>query len=380
MTMLATFQAKRDFRGTIAIILILLEVVLWVVLIGVPWHFGLHFPRPICETGEASHWIQPFYPTSLGGWKTDYDAFALEILIMASHIVIAIAIPISALAKLSAGTNTAGRERSSGQGNLSGFTGVAVGSLRSSWWFTLLAVGGLVFYVGQAVAAFRFGIAWAQGVSKNEFNEVSLGAMLYDHINAMLYMSLTIGLALGSITGRWLLAGLSCTSFTIFLVWVFLTICAFIPPFFVSAYWVFWSFGDSQGQKDCSAIFGDSDDYQFARAACDVRAGTYIAAIILLIVAALGPIGIGLVDYSRVACLPRRRAWVDMPAYWRQLVQPADPRFQTFARAGAGADSIVAPLNAQHATGTGYRSGHTAFFNYNTRLTVSAAEIKSAHL
>ena len=112
--------------------------------------------------------------------------------------------------------------------------------------------------------------------------------------------------------------------------------------------------------------------------ACDVRAGTYIAAIILLIVAALGPIGIGLVDYARVVCLPRRKAWVDMPAYWRQLVQPANPRFQTFARAGAGADSIVAPLNAQHATG--YRSGHTAFFNYNTRLTVSAAEIKPAHL
>lgn len=375
---LATFQAKRDFRGAIATILILFEVVLWVLLLGVPWHFGLNFPRPICEAGKASHWISPFHPTSLGGWKSDYDAFALEIVVMASHALIAVAVPISGLAQRGGGDGGGGRSRTGQGGGLAGFTGVAVGSLRSSWWFTLLSVGGLVFYVGQAVAAFRFGVAWAQGVSKNEFNEVALGAMLYDHINAILYMSLTIGLALGSIIGRWLLAGLSCTSFTIFLIWVLLTIGAFIPPFFVSTYWVFWSFEDSQGQKDCAAVFGDSADYQFARIACDVRAGTYIAAIILLLVAVLGPIGIGLVDYARVACLPRRRAWVDMPDYWRSLVQPKNPRFQTLARAGD--DFATEPLNAQHATGNGFRSDHTEFFNFNTRLTVAASEIKPAML
>jgi hypothetical protein len=118
---------------------------------------------------------------------------------------------------------------------------------------------------------------------------------------------------LGSIIGRWLLAGLSCTSFTIFLIWVLLTVGAFIPPFFVSTYWVFFSFEDSQGQKDCKAIFGDTD-FLFARTACDIQAGTYIAAIILILLASLGPVVIGLWDYSRVVCLPRRRAWVDMYA------------------------------------------------------------------
>ena len=311
MTMLATFQAKRDLRWAIAIILILFEIVAWFVLIGVPWHFGLHFTRPICESGKAEHWIDPFHPTSLGGWKTDYDAFALEVIIMASHILIAVAVPIASLAQRSGG-QAAGRDRT-GQGNLTGFTGVAVGSLRSSWWFSLLAVGGLVFFIGQAIAAFRFGVAWAQGVTKNEFNEVALGALLYDHVNAILYMTLTVGLALASIIGRWMLAGLSCTSFTIFFVWVLLTVGAFIPPFFVSTYWVFWSFDDSQGQKDCEATFGTSGDYEFARVACDIRTGTYIAGIILLLVAALGPTTVGLFDFARVACLPRRRAWVDMP-------------------------------------------------------------------
>jgi hypothetical protein len=274
--------------------------------------WGLEFKRPICDDGKASHWIAPFHATTMGGWKLDYDAFSLEIMVMSAHLFTLVAVPISELAQR--GDSSGGRRDRTGQGDLQGFTGVAVGSLRSAWWFALLAVGGLVFYIGQSVALFRFGIAWAEGVSMNKHNEIALGTMLYDHVNAVLYMSITIGLALGSIIGRWLLAGLSCTSFTIFLIWVLFTVGAFIPPFFVSTYWVFFAFEDSQGQKDCQAIFGDSEDFLFARTACDVRAGTYIAAIILLLVAALGPVVVGLWDYSRVVCLPRRRAWVDMYA------------------------------------------------------------------
>jgi hypothetical protein len=271
--------------------------------------------------GDAEHWIKPFHATSQAGWKLDYDAFSLEIITVAAHILILVALPISELAQRGGGKG--GQRDRTGQGNLEGFTGVAAGSLRSAWWFALLAVGGLVFYVGQSIALFRFGIAWAEGITMgNKHNEVAIGTMLYDHVSAVMYMSLTIGLALGSVIGRWLLAGLSCTSFTIFLLWVLLTAGAFIPPFFVSTYWIFWAFEDSTGQKDCQSVFGDSDDFGFARTACDIRTGTYIAAIILLLVAALGPVVIGLWDYSRVVCLPRRRAWVDMPDYWRSLAEP----------------------------------------------------------
>jgi len=279
--------------------------------LGQGW--GLEFKRPVCETDGAEHWLAPFHATTKGGWKLDYDAFCLEVIVVASHIFCLLVVPISELAQRGGGGGEGGRRERTGQGDLEGFTGVAVGSLRSAWWFALLAVGGLVFYIGQAVSLFRFGVAWAEGVSMNKHNEVAIGTMLYDHVNAVLYMSLTIGLALGSIIGRWLLAGLSCTSFTIFLIWVLLTVGAFIPPFFVSTYWVFFSFEDSQGQKDCKAIFGDTD-FLFARTACDIQAGTYIAAIILILLASLGPVVIGLWDYSRVVCLPRRRAWVDMYA------------------------------------------------------------------
>ena len=34
---LATFQAKRSFRFAIATLLIILEVVIWVLLVGLPW-------------------------------------------------------------------------------------------------------------------------------------------------------------------------------------------------------------------------------------------------------------------------------------------------------------------------------------------------------
>ena len=137
MTMLATFQAKRNFRFAVALLLLLLEILFWVLLIGVPWGFGLTFKRPICETGDSSHWITPFHSTSKGGWKLDYDAFSLEVLVLAAHLLILVAVPISNLAQRGGGEE--GRRERTGQGNLEGYTGVAVGSLRSAWWFALLA-------------------------------------------------------------------------------------------------------------------------------------------------------------------------------------------------------------------------------------------------
>ena len=132
-------------------------------------------------------------------------------------------------------------------------------------------------------------------------------------------------------------------------------------------------FEDSQGQADCQSVFGDSDDFAFARAACDVRAGTYIAGIILLLIAALGPIIIGLFDYSRVVCLPRRRAWVDMPDYWRQLVEPANPKFRTFAPAPGAGNGIV-PMSMAPVTGAKAQSD---FFKFSTRLTAPAEQVGS---
>ena len=376
MTMLATFQAKRNLRWAVAIIILILEIVLWVLLIGVPWEFGMGFPRPICESGDSDHWFPMLFPSTQGGWKLDYDAFVYEICVILAHALIAIAVPIASLQPRGGGSRKSGQRGRTGGGDLEGYTGVAIGSLRSAWWFAILVVGALVFYIGQAISGFRFGVAWAHGVSKDEFNEIALGAMLHDQINALLYMSITIGLTLGSIIGRWLLAGLSCTSFTIFLIWVLFTVAAFIPPFFVSTYWVFFSFEDSQGQKDCKSTFGDSSDYVFARTACDIRAGTYIAGIILLLVAALGPTILGLIDFSRVICLPRRRAWVNMPAYWQRLVDPANPKFRTLENVNGVGDGLIMNKAHVHATGQGYRSSDTKFFNYATRLTVAATDVQ----
>jgi hypothetical protein len=164
---------------------------------------------------------------------------------------------------------------------------------------------------------------------------------------------------------RWLLSGLSCTSFTIFVFWIIFALAAFIPPFFVSVYYVFWSFEGSKGQENCQAIFGDSSDYLFARTACDVQAGTYIAGIILLLFAVAGPIVLGLVGYFQVLRKSRRRSWVSLPAGTSDLTFPRDPRYSTELKVGGG-DSEV----------RGYRSKHTNFFNFESKLSKIPQEKK----
>jgi len=359
MTMLATFKAKRNLRWAVAILLIVLETVAYLLLIGVPWFFARDFPRPICETGKPQHWIGPFSLETMGGWKKDIDAFYLEVLVVASHILILVVLPILSRVGTGGGSGggDTGRDRTSGEGGDVGYTGVAVESLRTGWWLTALVLGGIALYLGTAVAEFRFGYAWAEGVVHNRFDEVALGGMIADSIDALLYLSITVGLTLGSVVTRWLLSGLSCTSFTIFVFWIIFALAAFIPPFFVSAYYVFWSFEGSKGQENCQAIFGDSSDYLFARTACDVQAGTYIAGIILLLVAVAGPIVLGLVGYFQVLRKSRRRSWVSLPADSQDLTFPRDPRYATELKVGGG-DSEV----------RGYRSNHTNFFNFESKL------------
>lgn len=291
--MLATFVAKRNLRFAVGTILVLIEIVLWALLIGVPWGFGINFGRPICQV-EKDYWLfGPLWAEPAAGWKSDWGPTSLEYLVLFIHIFTLVTVPISTLIGARGGGRTGQRERE-GAGDMDGWTGVAVKSLRTSWWFTALAVGALVLYIGQSVASFRFGVAWAASITKLEFNTAAVGTMLHDQISALFYLSLTIGFALASIIGRWLLAGLSCQSFTIFLIWMSISLGGFVPLFIVSAYYVFASTDGGQGKQDCNAIFGtSSDEYQFARYACDVRVWTYLIGIILVLISVAGPILLG---------------------------------------------------------------------------------------
>jgi hypothetical protein len=68
------------------------------------------------------------------------------------------------------------------------------------------------------------------------------------------------------------------------------------------------------------------------------------------------------------------------PDYWQRLVDPANPKFRTFANAdGKDGLSAVQPLTI--GTGkSGFRSGTTEFFNYSTRLTVPAGEVGNSRV
>jgi len=361
LTMLATFKAKRNLRFAIAILLIIVEVVAYLLLIGVPWFFARDFPRPMCEAAKPKHWLKPFTQETMGGWQKDISALYLEILVISSHALILILLPImSRIGNRGGGGGRGGdrgRNRTSGDGNNQGYTGVAIESLRTGWWLSALVLGAIALYLGTAVAEFRFGYAWAEGIVHDRFDENALGAMISDSIDALLYLSITIGLTLGSIVTRWLLSGLSCTSFTIFIFWIIFAISAFIPPFFVSAYFVFFKFEGSKGQENCAAIFGDSKDYLFARTACDIQAGTYIAGIILLLVAVTGPIVLGLISYFQVLRKSRRRSWVRLPAEASEFTFRRDSDYDTQLSTGGKQADI-----------RGYRSSHTAFFNFDSTL------------
>ena len=175
-------------------------------------------------------------------------------------------------------------------------------------------------------------------------------------------------------TGRWILAGLSCTSFTVFLVWLLITLGGFVPLFFVSGYWIFFEVDTGQGKQDCAAIFGD-DGHDFARGVCDVRLWSYIVGVIFVLISVAGPVTIGLIDYARICCLPRRRAWVAMPSYWRNLISPQNPDYR--GTAAANDDSLATqPL----VTDAGYRSATTPFYNWSIEkapvsLTVAANQV-----
>ena len=64
-------------------------------------------------------------------------------------------------------------------------------------------------------------------------------------------------------------------------------------------------------------------------------------------------------------------------SYWQRLVDPANPKFRTFANAGDNdVLSSVQPLKMD--TGSaGFRSKNTEFFNYSTRLTVPAGDVSA---
>jgi hypothetical protein len=357
ITAIATFQAKRNFRWAIGTLLLLVEIVVWALLDGVPWNFGIDFfPRPICEAADKkTYFLAPFHAVAEGGWRTDYDATVISAIVMLTHLLILFVLPL-AEGLVNRAVSRAGARDRVVAGNSDGYTGVTTRSLRSGIWFSLLAIGGLSIFLGQAVAAFRFGVAWAQGLVHSEFNTMAIGVMLYDHVNALLYLTMTIGFALASVVGRWMLAGLSCFSFTIFVFFCFLALASFVPAILVPSYWWSMEFEGSKGQIDCQEIFGDSNDYLFARTACDVRMMTYIVGIVLILCAILGTVVLGLLSYSQALFLSRRRSWIgNKGSYLRDLTREADGSTSSYAK--------VHTMGAKFGT-------DTAFFNWGDRGSV----------
>ena len=136
-----------------------------------------------------------------------------------------------------------------------------------------------------------------------------------------------------------------------------------------SSYFLFFSTDGGKNEEDCDAIFGtSSNEYEFAQAACTVRMWSYITGIILIVISILGPVILGLIDYTKVLMLPRRRAWVSMPEYWSRLVDPANPKYR----------SVGATMTPTLSTGNGYQR-ENSFFAFK-QVTVASNQVHQANV
>ena len=130
-----------------------------------------------------------------------------------------------------------------------------------------------------------------------------------------------------------------------------MALASFVPAILVPSYWWTTTFEGSQGQIDCQAVFKDSNDYLFARTACDVRMMSYIVGIVLILSAILGTVVLGLLSYSQALFLSRRRSWIgNKGSYLRDLTREADSLTSSYAK--------VDTMGAKFPT-------DTAFFNWD---------------
>ena len=97
----------------------------------------------------------------------------------------------------------------------------------------------------------------------------------------------------------------------------------------------------------------------------------------MLLISVAGPLVIGTIDYARVVCLPRRRAWVSMPSYWRSLVNPQNPEYRGTAVANDNGSLSTKPLVV---TGDGYRSATTSHFNWELDKSKVALTVPSSQV
>lgn len=314
---ISTHVAKRARRFILLFILVAVTISFFSATIWSTWGLGRRLGRPICEApgDEASlsfDWAS--FPVFVGGrrarggWQPDWNATIMELVVVASNVLILLAIPISESlptwgareASIPASNKLIGRDQSSPVDGRSNWTSL----LQIVIW-----IGVILIAIGNALVSNAFNGAWARAVAGEAgltFDETEVNTYNFDQGNAFMTAMLTGGFVSAAVQGRWLINGLGCNTALVFFAWCAFAICAIAPLVIVFSVGYFTS--GSKAVQECEIFENESG---FNKDVCDYKRGLMIAGLACFVVTILFQTFSGIFQYFPSLFSTQKAARVD---------------------------------------------------------------------
>jgi hypothetical protein len=235
------------------------------IFVWAPWNHGHILPRSNCKSGS--------------GWEEDTEANALEWLTMWFLLIVILILPISKTGLFS--TNYAAAYSGGGDSEFS--LNIVAGARRTRKFMAMVIAGTLIALIGQAFAAIVFGEAWAEAIVTPTqegavFSDAdSFSEVVYTKTVGAYALSVTGGIAMASVLGRWLFGGRSFCACMALVLWLLLALSALLPVLILDGI----TFDRTKFNEECKEAFG-TDSAKKTR--CEVRFWAYVTGLITIFV------------------------------------------------------------------------------------------------
>jgi len=362
----STTRSSRRKRLAIGFVAVLVSIVFYSIFILGPWgFFYTSMPRPICEKsgkdpnfvgGDPDHGVpQIFWKGTKGGWRTDYDATWYDLMAIFLQLFVLFLLPLTTT-DLCRNLNNSIKESTSGRTTDTGVQQAAQRVQNSAAYkFTQkvlvlpLIVGIVIIITGQSISGARFGMAWAEGVVAQEWNEdqtgwlfdeVAISEHVYDQTIATLAATVSCGLIFAVAMQRHLINGVGCFSAGLFFGWCALVLVFGLPLVFYAMSRSI--FTENKANEDCAVFPRTSHEYD--NDLCTSRFWTFLVGGGLFVGTVLVMTVLGLIEALPSIFANRKTASVPLPSTQEEsaLMRATGPASQ---------------VNA------GFRSANDPFFN-----------------
>ena len=339
LVIMSTTRSSRRKRLAIGFLAVLISIIFYTVFIAMPWgFFYTSLPRPICEKStpvvstdpgmgvSPEHGVpQIFWKGTKGGWRADWDATWYDLMALFLQLFVLILLPLTTT-EMCRNLNNSVKEASNGRTT---DTGVRQAAQRvqndAAYKFTQrvlvlpLIVGIIIIIVGQSVSGARFGMAWAEGVVAQEWNEkkdgwlfdeVAISEHVYDQTIATLAATTACGLVFAVAMQRHLINGVGCFSAGLFFGWCALVVVFCLPLVFYAMSRSI--FTESKANEDC-AVFPRTS-HEFENDLCVSRFWTFLVGGGIFLAAVGVMTVLGLLEAFPALFANRRTASVPVPS------------------------------------------------------------------